>query len=154
MNVIKAYIQSTTQAFEKMNGGAPIVYSILAEHGQTFTPGVALPAYMTPKQCYANCADKVVGDARYMYAEGLGVCGRLSVQIPLSHAWCVDANNNAHDPTWGDAKGNIYVGVKFSTEFLLDFSERTRMSSIFESLYALRMSPAKAREYVVSGIVK
>lgn len=154
MNAIKAHLRALAASCAANEMAVPVMYSILAEHGKTFTPGGVLPSYMTAKRCYANCFERAMSDSRYAYAEGLGICAAIGTPIPLSHAWLVNGKEQAHDPTWGDMKGNLYVGVQFTNEFLLDFTEKTKMASVFESLYALRMSPEECRAYVVTGIAK
>ena len=151
MNQLKAYIAKIASTFAADR--APVVYSVLAEFGKAYASSTPMAGYMTLGRCYSNCLEKALDDSRYVYAEGFGVAGKIGAFVPLSHAWVVGPDGAAYDPTWGNAKGNMYVGVKFSNDFLCDFTERTGMASVIDSLYALRMSPAAAREYVVSGII-
>jgi hypothetical protein len=59
------------------------------------------------KACYLN-AFRIVMDRRYpefVYAEGLAWCGFG----PIHHAWVVDPDGNAVDPTW-QQPGDRYWG--------------------------------------------
>lgn len=150
MSALRSYLQHVCKAFPD---GGPVYARVLLDHGKTFKPNAECRPYMTAKQCYLNATTKSMGDPRYSYAEGIGAHHDIS-GIPFHHAWLVDAHGHAHDPTWGDTVGNEYFGVVFTAEWRDDFVSRTGYPSVFESLYALRMTPSACYDYVVSGIVK
>jgi hypothetical protein len=80
-------------------------------HWLEFTP-IARPKGMrklSDKACYRN-ALKVALDGDYAYAEGLAWASEA--WGPIHHAWVVDADGHAIDPTWREP-GIRYYGVAF-----------------------------------------
>jgi hypothetical protein len=93
------------------------------ENGRSYAPA-PLPARMRRgpmKQCFAN-AFKAAKRApkRYRYVEGFA-----TNMIPVLHAWVVDADGNAYDPTWGDEMKDAY-GVAFDLDYVRKVTLRTR----------------------------
>lgn len=75
---------------------------LVLRHGQTF-PASPLPGGVQPmkaKCCYLNAYTLAAGDPRrFTYYEGFGTTVR-GEGWPVLHAWCVDADEHAVDPTW------------------------------------------------------
>jgi hypothetical protein len=132
-----------------INGRSIISYAFVAKHGRLFTTvnKIEERELMVAKQCYTNSA--VQQSLGLGYVEGYGLIEGL---IPLAHAWNVDDQGSVYDYTWGSHRPAVYFGVQFTSEFIDDFAARTGFYGVFESLYALRMSPEKVVEYLESGL--
>lgn len=93
--------------------------------GRAFEPA-PLPAGMqvgSKGQCYRNAGERALESERWGYAEGFAT---LSVPVPVHHAWLVDPEGRAVDPTWGYVPEAQYFGVVLSTEALMLHVEETR----------------------------
>ena len=89
-------------------------------------------AVMEANSCFLNCWKLAMDNPDLTYCEGYAYWQSL----PLEHAWIETPNGDIVDPTWSgipDAYGHdaIYMGVRFSTEFVMSNSIRTGWSSIF-----------------------
>jgi hypothetical protein len=91
-------------------------------HGRFFEPQ-SLPARYRRRrgeECFAN-AFKLARKAGLRYAEGVAIAtsNTSPVPFPIHHAWCVDVDNRAVDPTW-PTPGFAYFGVVFDLERVAD----------------------------------
>lgn len=87
----------------------------------------------TEKECYKNCFDLVMGSPVASMSQpgfsetGLTYCEGFAVStfddgeamFPMLHAWVVDADGIAHEPTWPKA-GIEYFGIRFKTAWVFD----------------------------------
>ncbi len=112
---------------------------LLLARGRHFIP-MGLPSNYRrgiAKQCFANSQRIVMrsfaktGMGGIRYAEGYACSGKLSVSLPIHHAWIVDENGQVIDPTWECPETSVYFGVTFETGFL-----RERLAT-FESYDSL-----------------
>lgn len=84
------------------------------------------------QQCYQNAYELVVACPELTYVEGYA----LGSFFPVAHAWTVDEDGRIIDPTWAsldDIDEAAYVGVKFSTEFMVRHILNRQWWSVFES---------------------
>lgn len=91
---------------------------LVLDHGRAFTPQ-PLPDDIPrgPKgNCYENSLHAALDSGgEYGYAEGWATS---SIGLPIQHAWLVDADGNAYDPTWDhDAE---YYGIAFDADWAWD----------------------------------
>ena len=103
--------------------GCPHPYTsqadFILQHGRSFElkPLPKGIRYRTPRLCFHNCAKLVLWRPNtFTYCEGyaMGPC-------PIYHAWVMDKDGFALDPTWTDwmRSGNAeYFGVPFRVEYL------------------------------------
>jgi len=103
----------------------PSSFDFVRTNGSSFTP-VGLPDHFIAYagkvgRCYYN-AFMMASDFRneLNYAEGYIL--RSGGHFPILHAWCVDNNGNAVDPTWGRDtslwSGADYYGVEFPIDYV------------------------------------
>lgn len=100
----------------------------LIRHAQSFTPAQLPPDIkLGPmRQCYMNAYQLASAyPRRYWYAEGYA-----AGIIPVEHAWVVDRNGNAYDPTWRWADCKEYFGVVFHHSYRLEVTLRSRYYGI------------------------
>lgn len=67
------------------------------------------------RKCYEN-ALKYAEAKGLRYAEGYGLSGTLlkgGCVFPVEHAWCVDRDGRAVDPTWEEPEASFYMGIEF-----------------------------------------
>lgn len=91
------------------------------------------------RQCYWNCQQLAFADSSLTYVEGYAL--HPDVGFPLAHAWLLDADGCAIDPTW-DTPG-YYFGTPLSTAWVQSFlEERDRPDnlSILDGNYLERFS--------------
>jgi hypothetical protein len=84
--------------------------------------------------CYWNCQQLALEDSSLTYIEGYAL--HTDVGFPLAHAWLLDADGLAIDPTW-DTPG-CYFGIPLSTAWVQSFLEarnRPDSLSIFDANY-------------------
>ena len=115
----------------------------LLDVGQEMKPLIR-PQYIKrgrPNFCYANCQQLVLHSDTLKYVEGYAVAADDRISgCPLPHAWVVDSDGCAYDPTWKDV-GWYYFGIVFATP-LVDNIWRSRAKkdaehevSIFQGHY-------------------
>ncbi|MDP9792511.1 hypothetical protein J2S43_001023 [Catenuloplanes nepalensis] len=90
----------------------PTPAHLLLAQGRLFTPG-PLPAgllKMPGQFCFRNAA---LAARRHglRYAEGMASFALDSGSLPTAHAWCVDVDGTAVDPTWPKGHGVAYLGI-------------------------------------------
>ena len=88
--MIKERLISLRDSFKSLGGnGAWLLYDFLLRYGKLYG-GEALPkryVRRTPKACFYNARQLVFASKNLEYCEGY-VC-RLSLPIPIHHAWAV-----------------------------------------------------------------
>lgn len=113
---------------------------LVLDCGREMKP-IPVPKYIqcgVPKQCYFNCIELIKEHQDLTYVEGYALDADIS--FPVAHAWLMNPQEQAIDPTWKSA-GLCYIGVPFPTQWVLDFLEdrkqrgRTDYLSLFESNY-------------------
>lgn len=94
-----------------------LAWDQLAVRGREFPLAAGKPhGWMENRACFGNAAltalaGEVAGeDGEWTYAEGFA----LSHGLWYHHAWVVNADGEAVDPTW-DELGDRYVGVTFGS---------------------------------------
>lgn len=65
------------------------------------------------RQCFMNCFQILLSSKKYEYAEGFAMG-----LIPTLHAWLVDKDGKAVDPTWAKP-GCAYYGVVLPRELVI-----------------------------------
>lgn len=144
MNASEQYVKSLADALPK----SAIAFDILNRFGRVYEPKVTdLTGSMELGMCYRNSLNAM--DSRQFYCEGYAVAPGL---FPMEHAWIVDIDGKAIDPTW--SHGTDYFGVKFKNTFVNDFALRTGRYGIFSNLYLLRMSVEEVINFLEEGIEK
>ena len=71
-----------------------------------------------PKSCYYNCQQLIFTHEELIYVEGYAIA--QDVSLPLSHAWLMDRDGHAIDPTW-ETPGAAYFGVPLATAWVESF---------------------------------
>ena len=95
-----------------------------------------------PRLCYANCQQLALKNRSLTYVEGYAMAAGVS--LPLHHAWLLDTDGYAIDPTW-DSPG-CYFGVPLSTawvESVLATRNHLDNLSIFDGNYIEKFSLLK-----------
>jgi len=93
----------------------------LLENGRDFQVARFEGQMMPAKRCFKN-ALQYAGRRGFRYAEGFAISGTLlssGIVFPVHHAWCVDEDGNAVDPTWGDSEAGRYFGMDFDVREVL-----------------------------------
>lgn len=102
---------------------------------------IPLPKKIKPgfkKQCYFNCIELIQKHPDLTYVEGYALDADIS--FPVTHAWLMNPQGKAIDPTWESA-ALCYIGIPFQTQWVLDFLEarkqrrKTDYLSLLESNY-------------------
>jgi hypothetical protein len=93
------------------------IHDFLIQHATFFTP-CGLPRTLRPmtlQMCFENAYRVARRTTAYHYVEGWAVR-----HIPVQHAWVVDREGNAYDPTWASGSdltvGTTYFGVELSLD--------------------------------------
>lgn len=118
--------------------------SALLRYAKTFEPTNTNPAWFTrgpAKQCFDNATQVLISrlaarDNSVRYAEGYAM--KAELPIPMQHAWLVDADNKVIDPTWRKAANNLYFGIVFETEFVLNLLQIKQSAGILVDAVGLR----------------
>lgn len=91
-----------------------------------------------PRLCYANCQRLVLRNRSLTYVEGYAMA--QDVSLPLQHAWLLDADGCAIDPTW-ETLASCYLGIPLATAWVKSIwdsrkqKRRTDELSIFQGNY-------------------
>ncbi len=89
----------------------------------TDSHGISIPQNST---CYYNCQTLAFKHHDLIYVEGYAMPnGKASanahdLNLPLSHAWLMDRDGQAIDPTW-ETPGAAYFGVPLATSWVESF---------------------------------
>jgi hypothetical protein len=92
------------------------VEDFLLKHGTLFTP-CGLPAALRPmrmQQCFENAYRVARRTKAFHYVEGVALG-----LIPMDHAWVIDQDGNAYDPTWASTATGLasaYIGVELNLD--------------------------------------
>jgi hypothetical protein len=73
-----------------------------------------------PSYCYYNC-QQIIRKRKYKglaYVEGYAIAQNVS--IPINHAWLLDGDGYAIDPTWKET-GLLYFGIPLSNSWVKSF---------------------------------
>ncbi len=73
-----------------------------------------------PSHCYYNC-QQIICKRKYrnlVYVEGYA--SAQNVSIPINHAWLLDSDRYAIDPTWKQP-GLLYFGIPLSNSWVKSF---------------------------------
>ncbi|MGB3541045.1 MAG: hypothetical protein WBA42_23080 [Mesorhizobium sp.] len=97
----------------------------LLQFGRQFEPREKIPAWVPrypARQCFANATKVLISrigasGEEIHYAEGYAIDREISV--PIQHAWLVDKEGLAIDPTGTDSSAHFYFGITFRTQFVL-----------------------------------
>jgi hypothetical protein len=103
----------------------------ITDKGKAYT-GVPLPKGMRmgrEKQCFKNATDAVMAHPGWTYAEGYAAPYNTKGFATL-HAWAVNEDGNAVDPTWPHAELNDYYGVEYPTAQYEAFIVKTGMYGV------------------------
>lgn len=93
--------------------------------------------------CYANCQRLVLKNRSLTYVEGYAMA--QDVSLPLQHAWLLDTDGCAIDPTW-ETLGSCYLGIPLATAWVKSIwnsrkqKGRTDELSIFQGNYLEQFS--------------
>lgn len=134
-------------AFIQMNaemerGFGPAI--ALLRYAKPFEPADVNPAWFIrglSKHCFDNATQLLIsrlaaGDTTVRYAEGYAMDAELP--IPMQHAWLVNADNKVIDPTWRKAANNLYFGIVFETEFVLNLLQIKQSAGILVDAVGMR----------------
>lgn len=100
-----------------------------------------------PRLCYANCQQLALKNRSLTYVEGYAIAAGVS--LPLHHAWLLDTDGCAIDPTW-ETPGCCYLGIPLATAWVKSIWDsrkqkgRTDELSIFQGNYLEQFSIFKA----------
>ncbi|GAB1545146.1 hypothetical protein NUACC21_78220 [Scytonema sp. NUACC21] len=89
-----------------------------------------------PAHCYYNC-HQILSKKKYkdlIYVEGYAIAP--NVGFPVNHAWLMDSQGYALDPTWREP-GLVYFGVPLSNNWVKNFlkSRKNDDLSLFKGNY-------------------
>lgn len=96
-----------------------------------------------PRFCYANCKQLALKNRNLTYVEGYAMA--QGVPLPLQHAWLLDTDGYAIDPTW-EIPGCCYLGIPLATAWIKSIWDsrkqkgRTDELSIFQGNYLEQFS--------------
>lgn len=93
---------------------------LLLTYGR-FMPQEPLPdnlCFGTPRACYANSQELAFSGRTLTYVEGYALNSKVS--LPTPHAWVLDQQGKAIDPTWSQ-QNNCYFGIAIDKNWLLNF---------------------------------
>ena len=100
-----------------------------------------------PRLCYANCQQLALKNRSLTYVEGYAMAADVS--LPLQHAWLLDTDGCAIDPTW-ETLGSCYLGIPLTTSWIKSIwhsrkqKGRTDELSILQGNYLEQFSIFKA----------
>jgi hypothetical protein len=98
---------------------------LLLRHGSFWSPQ-ALPAGVRrglPRECFKNATELALLRPHLRYCEGIAMPARLN--LPVEHAWCVDAHGGVVDITWENPESCVYFGLPFAREFVWGTAMKT-----------------------------
>jgi hypothetical protein len=138
MGKIEDHLKFRIAANERLGhlGGANPIDKFILEHGKSFEIGP--DTFNGPRgpqgECFASCARLAQAHNGFTYVEGYVQI----FNIPISHAWLVDAAGNLIEPTLNsDDVERIggYFGVEFSTGYLINSLFRNRCYGLLDHFY-------------------
>lgn len=91
------------------------------KYGIFMEPGIAPEDIKgAPSRCYYNC-HQLIRKREYKnltYVEGYAIA--LDVSFPINHAWLMDSDGCAIDPTWRET-GLLYFGIPLNNSWVKSF---------------------------------
>ncbi len=140
----KGYLQDLAAVMQTVGARTDWKYrgfeELLLECGTVMQPK-PLPKTLKlgqPRLCYANCQCLVLKNRSLTYVEGYAMAA--GVPLPLQHAWLLDTDGCAIDPTW-ETLGSCYLGIPLATSWIKSIWDsrkqkgRTDELSIFQGNY-------------------
>jgi hypothetical protein len=120
------------------------LYKRLLHHGRSFAQAASEPKEVVrgvQGLCFANCqmalhALEDMYPGQYRYAEGYAAAAD-ALNVPIHHAWLVDAAGKAVDCTWETQAVASYFGFTFATRHVLSESGRKLGDPLFQDLVVL-----------------
>lgn len=144
MQQFKRYLQDSAAVMKNLPGRTDWKYrgfeELVLECGTAMEPK-PLPKKVKrgqPRLCYANCKQLVLKNRSLTYVEGYAMA--VGVSLPLQHAWLLDTDGCAIDPTW-ETPGCCYLGIPLATTWIKSIWDsrkhkgRTDELSIFQGNY-------------------
>lgn len=130
----------------------------LLRYGQGFRSSGVKPAWLRPgrkRDCFNNAATVAHARSDVFYTEGYALEPRLP--IPIQHAWLVDASGEVIDPTWENAKDNVYFGIAFDRDFVVELLKKNEgQAGVLVSMYLLHRhfrDPVAIENAIRGGVV-
>ncbi len=96
---------------------------------------IALPSDLKigePKSCYFNCQEIIKKRPDLIYCEGFATAPELP--LAFSHAWLLDSQGKAIDPTW-ETPGIEYMGVAFNNKWVISFIQQRKHPEEYLSIF-------------------
>ena len=132
-------LKEKADLIDKINQGSDFHYksiqSLILAYGKPFEKMVKSPFKGKPKSCFENCLKALLRYPQLSYSEGFAIGD--DIPIAVSHAWLVNDVGEVIDPTWvgKQFKGNIYFGVAFNNDFVVEIAQKTRCYGILDNDY-------------------
>src|SRR5262249_20523115 len=111
-------------------------FDYVLKYGQFHKPQQLPSQYKIgdPGCCFGNAAFLAL-TSELRYAEGFAFSGKLGVDMPIHHGWCLNEAGRVVDRTWGN--GLAYFGVVFEAKYVTqllddDFTSMTVMAYVWK----------------------
>lgn len=138
---LKEHLQDLTTLMGKLPSRNDWVYrgyeDLILQCGRVMEPK-PLPKNIKPGQprlCYANSQHLVFKNPALTYVEGYAMA--QGVSFPLHHAWLLDADGYAIDPTW-EPYGCCYLGVPLAASWVKSILKSRRQLGRTDELSILQ----------------
>lgn len=112
-------------------GYPAIIERFVLRNGTTFVDAVRPKKMGQIKQCFKNASHMALGDDSLTYHEGF--MKRPDLPIFIHHAWVVDRQGTAIDPTLRDVKDVTYTGVPIDTDSLMKQLMMNRVYGVLDT---------------------
>ncbi len=129
----------------------------LFKYGRHFSPRSPKPNWLRigeQRNCFSNATNAAVKRSDVFYAEGYVLEPEL--QIPVQHAWLLDASGAVVDPTYADTTDHANFGIAFRRDFVVDILTNTKgQAGLLVNLHLLRRTyrdPALLEDVIIRGI--
>lgn len=122
-----------TKLLEAMARMGHIPSTFTLKMGRAWTPQ-PLPSSVMPgakRQCYRNAGTLALEDRTLTYVEGYA---QPPNQMPVHHAWCVDADGRVIDNTFDDSELTEYYGVPLTRDALYELVEKVKCWGLFAEM--------------------
>ena len=133
---LKAYLKMVSDMAGHKDFEYTSVHDFVLKEGKSYNVQDYLPSDMPRKplgECFKNVFEIIMFDfkGQYTYVEGFA----FRAVLPLAHAWLVDKDGKAWDPTWYDDTregGLAYYGCEFPAWYVREMilKEETYISMI------------------------
>lgn len=128
---LKAYLKMVSDMAGHKDFKYSSAHDFVLKEGKSYNVQDYLPSDMVrgPKgDCFKTAFEIIMLDyeGRYTYVEGFA----FSIAFPMAHAWVVDEDGKAWDPTWTD--GTVYCGCEFPSDYVrqMVFEQKAYVSMI------------------------